>query len=501
MTAKTLMVQGTGSGVGKSILTAAICRYFYKSGFKVAPFKAQNMALNSFVTEKGDEIGRAQAFQAEACGISPDVLMNPILMKPSGDNNSQIILMGKPSGSCNAKNYYALHKKHKKIVLSALQSLREKYELVIIEGAGSPAEINLKKWDLVNMFIAEHSDSPVIIVGDIDRGGVFAWMKGTYDLLTFQEKKRVKGFIINKFRGDIDLLAPGIKQFEELVPKPVLGVVPYEKNLVVDEEDSIPKWSHSTESGAKEILNVAVIWTPRISNFTDPTPLAYDPSVSLSYINHTSQLNNPDLILLPGSKNTIEDLIYLKEQRILEKVLKCHHDGSLLLGICGGFQMLGNIIRDPKNLESSISECAGLGLFDMDTTFASDKLTRQIELKTVKSRLFKKGLKCHGYEIHMGRTNFKSNYPSLFSGIENENPMNFGITNKSGTVIGTYLHGFLNNNSLRQDLLSYIRLARNIDNPVKHFNFDQFKQDELDRLCNLLTESIKMNEVSDLIGI
>ena len=393
MTAKTLMVQGTGSGVGKSILTAAICRYFYKSGFKVAPFKAQNMALNSFVTEKGDEIGRAQAFQAEACGISPDVLMNPILMKPSGDNNSQIILMGKPSGSCNAKNYYALHKKHKKVVLSALQSLREKYELVIIEGAGSPAEINLKKWDLVNMFIAEHADSPVIIVGDIDRGGVFAWMKGTYDLLTFQEKKRVKGFIINKFRGDIDLLAPGIKQFEELVPKPVLGVVPYENNLVVDEEDSISKWSYSAEPDAEGILNVAVIWTPRVSNFTDISPLAYDPSVSLSYINHTSQLNNPDLIILPGSKNTIEDLIYLKEQRILEKVLKCHHDGSLLLGICGGFQMLGNFIRDPKNLESKISECAGLGLFDMDTTFASDKLTRQIELKTVKSRLFKEGIK------------------------------------------------------------------------------------------------------------
>ena len=501
MTAKTLMVQGTGSGVGKSILTAAICRYFYKSGVKVAPFKAQNMALNSFVTEKGDEMGRAQAFQAEACGISPDVLMNPILMKPSGDNNSQIILMGKPSGSCNAKNYYALHKKHKKVVLSALQSLREKYELVIIEGAGSPAEINLKKWDLVNMFIAEHSDSPVIIVGDIDRGGVFAWMKGTYDLLTLQEKKRVKGFIINKFRGDIELLAPGIKQFEGLVPKPVLGVIPYEKNLVVDEEDSISKWSYSTEPGAEGVLNVAVIWTPRVSNFTDISPLAYDPSVSLSYINHTSQLNNPDLIILPGSKNTIEDLVYLKEQKILENVLKCYSNGSLILGICGGFQMLGNKIRDPKNMESRVSECEGLGLFDMDTTFASDKLTRQIELKTVKSRLFKEGIKCDGYEIHMGRTNFRSNYPSLFSGTEDENPMNFGITNKSGTVVGTYLHGFLNNNSLRQDLLSYIRLVRNIDKPLKYFNFDQFKQEELDRLCNLLAESVKMNEVSDLIGI
>jgi adenosylcobyric acid synthase len=501
MTAKTLMIQGTGSGVGKSILTAAICRYFFKSGYKVAPFKAQNMALNSYVTKNGDEMGRAQVFQAEACGISPDVLMNPILLKPSGDNNSQVILMGKPSESRNAKNYYALHEKHKEIVLSALQKLREEYDLVIIEGAGSPAEINLKKWDLVNMFIAKQSDTPVIIVGDIDRGGVFAWMKGTYDLLTQSEKNRVQGFIINKFRGDVDLLLPGVKQFEEMVSKPVLGIIPYSKNLVVDEEDSIPKWSYYAEPDAEGVLDIAVIWTPRISNFTDLSPLAYDPSISVRYINHPSQLGSPDLIILPGSKNTIDDLIYLKQQGMEKAILSSHKKGSLVMGICGGFQMLGNIIRDPQNLEGKNNESTGLGLFDLETTFESEKLTRQVELTTVESPIFKGGLTCHGYEIHMGRTTFKIPYRSLFTSPEDENPMNFGIINQEGTVLGTYLHGFLDNNLFRQELLSYIRAQRNVNQPSKPFDFTQFRQNELDRLSDLLTDSVNMEKVSKIIGI
>ncbi|MBC8283389.1 MAG: cobyric acid synthase [Nitrospinae bacterium] len=500
MTAKTLMIQGTGSGVGKSILTAAMCRYFYKSGLKVAPFKAQNMALNSFVTQNGDEMGRAQAFQAEACGIKPDVLMNPILLKPSADNNSQVILMGKPGESRNAKNYYSLHEKHKEIVLRALEELREKYDLIVIEGAGSPAEINLKKWDLVNMFIAEQTDAPVIIVGDIDRGGVFAWMKGTYDLLTSSEKNHVKGFIINKFRGDIDLLKPGIKQFEEMVPKPVLGVVPYEKNLVVDEEDSIPKWSYPADPGAEGVLDMAVIWTPRISNFTDLSPLAYDPTISLRYINHPSQMGSPDLIILPGSKNTIDDLIHLKEQGMVNEILKSHQKGSLVLGICGGFQMLGNAIIDPQNLESQIKETSGLGLFELETTLAPEKLTRQVELSTVKSRVFSEGLSCQGYEIHMGRTTFKSTYPALFSGPKGDNPMSLGIINLEGTVLGTYLHGFLDNNSFRQALLCYIREQRKVNRPSKLFDFTQFKENELDRLCDLLTNSVNMKEVSEIIG-
>jgi adenosylcobyric acid synthase len=427
--------------------------------------------------------------------------MNPILLKPSGDNNSQVILMGKPGESRNAKNYYAQHEKHKEVVVGALWQLREKFDLVIIEGAGSPAEINLKKTDLVNMFIAEQSDSPVIIVGDIDRGGVFAWMKGTYDLLTPSEKNRVKGFIINKFRGDIDLLKPGVKLFEDMVSKPVLGVIPYAKNLVVDEEDSIPQWNYSAEPDAKGIINVVVIWTPRISNFTDLSPLAHDPSISIRYINHPSQMGNPDLIILPGSKNTIDDLIYLNEQGMTKAILDCHHKGSLVLGICGGFQMLGNIIRDPQHVESQNSEASGLDLFDLETTFDAEKITRQVELTTVSSRVFSDGLSCQGYEIHMGRTTFKSAYPALFSCSEGLNAMDFGITNQEGTVLGTYLHGFLDKNSFRQSLLCYIREQRKIDRPSKAFDFDQFKQNEMDRLCDLLSESINMKEVSEIIGI
>tara|TARA_Y100001936_G_scaffold253770_1_gene320812 strand:- start:3817 stop:5340 length:1524 start_codon:yes stop_codon:yes gene_type:complete len=501
MNAKTLMIQGTGSGVGKSILTAAICRHFYNLGLKVAPFKAQNMALNSFVTEIGDEMGRAQAFQAEACGIKPDVLMNPILLKPSGDNNSQVIVMGKPGESRNAQNYYSLHEKHKEIVLSALQKLREKYELVIIEGAGSPSEINLKKTDLVNMFIAEQSDSPVIIVGDIDHGGVFAWMKGTYDLLTTSEKNLVKGFLINKFRGDVNLLMPGVKQFEDMVGKPVLGIIPYAKNLVVDEEDTIPHWNYSAAKGAKGILNVAVIWSPRMSNFTDLSPLAHDPSVSIRYINHPSQMGNPDLIILPGSKNTIDDLIYLKEQGMTEEISNSQKNGSMVIGICGGFQMLGNKICDPKNLESREKEAIGLGLFDLDTILESSKLTRQVNLTTLKNEIFEEGLSCQGYEIHMGRSAFNTSYPTLFSNKEYDNPMNLGITNGSGTIIGTYLHGFFDNDTFRQSLLNYVRTKKSIAPPIQSFDYCQFRQNELDRLEKLFIESVNMKQISEIIGL
>ena len=407
MKSKTLMIQGTGSGVGKSLLTAAFCRYFYQAGYKVAPFKAQNMALNSFVTESGKEMGRAQVYQAEACGLKPDVLMNPILLKPSGDNNSQVIVMGKPDGSRNAKGFYSCHLKHKEIVTKALEELRSKYELVIIEGAGSPAEINLKKTDLVNMFIAEKADAPVLLVGDIDRGGVFAWLKGTYDLLPKNEQDRIFGFIINKFRGDLDLLKPGIEQFEEMMGKPVLGVVPYCRDLVIDEEDSVPQRFYSAETSVQEILSIAVIELPRLSNFTDLSPLANDPSISIQYVQHPAQMGNPDLIILPGSKNTVNDMKFLDQQGLSSEILKRHEAGTMILGICGGFQMLGKKIKDPENLESCEVEVDGLGLFDFQTTLLPEKLTRQVKLKTVKSRVFAEGIECIGYEIHMDKPHSK----------------------------------------------------------------------------------------------
>ncbi len=495
MLAKTLMIQGTGSGVGKSILTAAFCQYFYQTGYKVAPFKAQNMALNSFVTENGDEMGRAQAYQAEACGLKPDVLMNPILLKPSGDNNSQVIVMGKPVGSKNAKDFYSRHLKHKSVVTQALDELRSKYELVIIEGAGSPAEINLREWDLVNMFIAEKAEAPVLIIGDIDKGGVFAWLKGTYDLLSENEKDRVLGFIINKFRGDIELLLPGIKQFEKMVGKPVLGVIPYIHDLVIDEEDSIPQRFYFAESDVQHPLNIAVIEVPRISNFTDLSPLALDPSISLQYIQHPSQLGDHDLIILPGSKNTVDDMNFLNEQGLTKEILKRHEAGSMIFGICGGFQMLGKKIKDPENLESRESEINGLGLFDFETTLIPDKLTRQVQLETVNSNVFPEGLHCEGYEIHMGRTTYGTSYPALFSASNGENAMNFGITNQAGTVLGTYLHGFLDNDLFRKNILRYIRNEKGLPEPQENFNYAEFRKRELNKLADLIKNSINMKEI------
>ncbi len=499
MTAKTLMIQGTGSGVGKSLLTAAFCRYFYQAGYKVAPFKSQNMALNSFVTEQGEEIGRAQAYQAEACGLKPEVAMNPILLKPCGDDNSQVILMGKPSGSRNAKNYYAHYEKHRQIALAALEELRNKFDLIIIEGAGSPAEINLKKTELVNMFIAEQAEAPVLLVGDIDRGGVFAWMKGTYDLLNENEQNRIIGFIINKFRGDIELLKPGIEQFKKIVDKPILGVVPYLKDMVIDEEDSIPQESYSAEKNAQGILNIAVIKLPRISNFTDLSPLAHDPSISIRYVHHPSQMGNPDLIILPGSKSTIRDMKFLNEQLLTHEILKCHQDGSMILGICGGFQMLGKTITDPENLESCEKKVGGLGLFNFNTTLVTKKLTRQIQLETVKSRVFTKGIRCEGYEIHMGRTTFENNYPALFSSPNEDDPMNFGITNQEGTVIGTYLHGFLDKDLLRENILSYIRNARGMREPQSKFDYARFRTDQINKLAELVKTFINIEAIEKKI--
>ena len=495
MTAKTLMIQGTGSGVGKSILTAAFCRYFYQAGVKVAPFKAQNMALNSFVTERGEEMGRAQVYQAESCGLKPEVLMNPILLKPSGDNNSQVIVMGKPDGSRNAKDFYARHIRHKEVVTQALDELRSKYELVIIEGAGSPAEINLKEWDLVNMFIAEKAEAPVLIVGDIDKGGVFAWLKGTYDLLSKNEQDRVQGFIINKFRGDIDLLKPGIKQFEEMVGKPVFGVVPYFRDLVVDEEDSIPQRFYSAKCGASEVLNIAVIELPRLSNFTDMSPLANDPSISLQYVQHPSQMGDPDLIILPGSKNSVDDMNFLNRQGLAREILKLHKAGTMVLGVCGGFQMLGKTIKDPELLESRETEAEGLGLFDFETTLYPEKLTRQIQLETVRSRVFPEGIHCDGYEIHMGRTTFATSYPALFSSLNEENPMSLGITNQEGTAFGTYLHGFMDNDLFRENILRYIRNEKGITEPQNRFDYSQFRSRELDKLADLIKSSIDMEAI------
>ena len=494
------MIQGTGSGVGKSIITAGICRQFYLDGWRVAPFKAQNMSLNSFVTEDGGELGRAQAYQAEACGIKPHVSMNPILLKPTGDNMSQVIVMGKATENRNARNYFSHHNKHKKEVQAAFNYLSGKYELVVLEGAGSPAEINLKQWDLVNMPMAKMASAPVIIVGDIDRGGVFAWMKGTYDLLDPDEKDRVAGFIVNKFRGDLDLLTPGLRQFEELVHKPVLGVIPYCRDLFVDEEDAIPTKSYPSAHNGKGGLDVAVIWYPRISNFTDVSPLAADPSVTVRYVSNPAQLGTPDLIILPGSKNTLGDLEFLKQEGLGDAISERFRSGSIILGICAGFQILGETVKDPDNMESRLNEVSGLGLLDLETTLLTHKNTRQVSQATLTSPVFPQGLPIEGYEIHMGKSKFKSQYLPLFESANGDHPLHLGLTNEKGTLVGTYVHGLLDNEEVKHAFLNHIRTLRNLPSPEETFNYRAFRDQNLNRLAKLVHDSVDMKKIKEIVN-
>ncbi len=501
MTAKTLMVQGTGSGVGKSVITAALCRAFYREGHKVAPFKAQNMSLNSYVTEDGGEIGRAQVYQAEACGIAPHVAMNPILLKPSADNNSQVIVMGKVVGQRNAKDYYADRPSFVKEVGQAFDTLKNKYELIIMEGAGSPAEINLRRHDMVNMAMAEMADAPVLIVGDIDRGGVFAWMKGTLDLLTEAEQQRVRGFIINRFRGDLDLLKPGITQFEDMTGKPVLGVIPFDAELFVDEEDAIPHHSSPWVSSERGVVDVAIVQLPHIANFTDFSPLVSDPGVAVRYIRSPVQAGSPDLLILPGTKNTIGDMQFMRDMGWDQYVRSFHEEGGLILGVCGGFQMLGTRLFDPHHSESPIEEIAGLGFIQATTVMEHKKVTRRKIRPTLASSVFEQGLEVDGYEIHSGRTQFQKEYPLLFQPSNGDCPYSLGLCNEEGNVIGTYLHGFLDNDPIREGFLKYVRKRKNLPQPEAKFYYREFRSRQLDRLADLVTQSIDMNEVKHIIGL
>lgn len=501
MSAKTLMIQGTGSGVGKSIITAALCRAFYRKGHNVAPFKAQNMSLNSYVTEEGGEMGRAQVFQAEACGIAPHVTMNPILLKPNADNNSQVIVMGKVVGQRNAKDYYADRPSFVKEVAGAFDTLKNKYELILMEGAGSPAEINLRQYDMVNMAMAEMADAPVLIVGDIDRGGVFAWMKGTLDLLNESEQKRVRGFIINKFRGDIDLLTPGLTQFEKMTGKPILGVIPFDKELFVDEEDAIPHISSSFVNSHPSVVDIAIVQLPHIANFTDFSPLVSDPGVAVRYVRNPVQAGRPDLFILPGTKNTIGDLQFMREMGWEQYIQSFHEEGGLILGVCGGFQMLGTRLSDPHHIESGIESIEGLGFIQATTIMEHEKVTRRSIRPTLSSAVFEQGLEVDGYEIHSGRTLFQKEYPLLFETAIGDCPYTLGICNEKGSVIGTYLHGFLDNDPIREGFLNYVRVKRNLPPPEENFNYQEFRSRQLDRLADLVEQSINMNEVKRITGL
>ena len=491
-----LMFQGTGSGVGKSVLAAGFCRLLKNRGFRVLPFKAQNMALNSGVTPEGLEMGRAQIVQAEACGVFPDVRMNPILLKPQGSGVSQLISMGKVVRNCSAREYYTMAEENFRIAKQAFDSLKTEADWIVMEGAGSPAEINLQATDIVNMRMAEYAGAKVILVGDIDRGGVFAWLKGTYDLIQAQHRSLLQGMLINKFRGDVSLLEPGIEQFNKIVPVPVLGVIPWREMLLEDEDSQ--NLQSKIDPEAK--LDVAIIRLPHISNFTDFDPLKQIYGISVRFVTSVQDLESADLIILPGSKNTLFDLRYLHEKGFAEKLNQLS-GRTWILGICGGFQMLGEAVEDPNNMESSGASgeaemsgtggCeSGLGLLPMTTVLEGDK---KLVRRRYKGINWLNGLDWSGYEIHLGRTEFHKNPQESFvtEEVTAANDSSLGVIDRKQKIIGTYIHGWLESPEVTQKLLALLT-AETFDIPL---SFQETKEREMDELALFLEEHCEVEKI------
>lgn len=499
---KSLMIQGTASSVGKSILTAAFCRIFKQDGYHVAPFKSQNMALNSFITEEGLEMGRAQVVQAEAAKVTPHVLMNPILLKPSTDKKAQVIFMGKVHKNMSAAEYHAFKPELKHMVKKAYQELSDAYDIVVLEGAGSPAEINLRENDLVNMGMAELSDSPVLLVGDIDRGGVFASIYGTIMLLTEEERKRVKGVIINKFRGDIEILKPGLDMIEDLTGIPVLGVVPY-THLQIEDEDSLSeRFKYDREKEGQ--IKVEILYLPHVSNFTDFNVFETQEDVNVRYVMRGDSIGDPDLLIIPGSKNTIEDLIYLRNSGLEEQIIRLSRKGKRIVGICGGYQILGNQLSDPLHTESAISDIHGLGLLDINTVFEAEKTTTQVSGKIVSdkiSMIHDKNIA--GYEIHMGVTTLGEQAEPLVeitTQLDQEVSILDGAISSDGKIFGSYIHGIFDDVTFTRALLNEIRQEKGLDDMTsKVQSFDEFKETEYEKLADVIRKHVDINKVYDII--
>lgn len=506
MNSRCLMIQGTGSSVGKSLLVAALCRILREEGYRTAPFKSQNMALNSHITYEGLEIGRAQAAQAEACGIIPTALMNPILLKPTSDSKSQVIILGKVYKNMTAMEYHQFKPALKDIIRDAYFQLESLYDLIIIEGAGSPAEINLRENDLVNMGMAELADAPVILVGDIDKGGVFASLYGTVMLMDDQERRRIKGIIINKFRGDVEILKPGIKMLEELVGIPVIGVVPYLDINLEDEDSATEEFTMHRPSGREE-LEIAVIRTPHISNFTDFKVLRNFPDVCLRYVNYGESVGNPDLLILPGSKSTMGDLKYLREKGLDQQIYEHHKKGKPLIGICGGYQMLGQRLEDPYLTEGNETFMEGLGLLDAATVFEKEKVTTQAKAVIAAERgPLLQGLKderVEGYEIHMGVSRFGPGavpFIRTTERLEKKVDVIDGIVNQEGNVLGTYLHGIFDNTLFTRKLLNNLRVMKGLE-PVTEIppSFREQKEQEYSKLAAAVKKSLDLDYLIGLL--
>ncbi|SCY94654.1 cobyric acid synthase [Alkaliphilus peptidifermentans] len=502
---KGIMLQGTASSVGKSLLTAALCRIFVEDGFSVTPFKSQNMALNSFITEDGLEMGRAQVMQAEAAKIKPSVLMNPILLKPTAEKAAQVVMNGKVYKNMTASEYHQHKPKLKDMIGEIYQKLIDSYDIVVIEGAGSPAEINLKENDIVNMGMAEIADCPVILIGDIDRGGVFASIYGTIMLLDENERKRVKGLIINKFRGDRKILEPGLKMIEELTGIPVIGVMPY-GNLNIEDEDSVTDRFKRVVEGENRV-KIDIIRLPYISNFTDFHIFDTIPEIQVQYISHTDSIDNPDIIIIPGSKNTISDLKYLRDSGLEVQILKAYNKGAFVFGICGGYQMLGKKLTDPDSVEGSIKEIEGLGLLDIETNFEGSKVTTQVEgLIETKGITFNNDdtpMKVSGYEIHMGRTVLHKNaipFIRITNKLGTEADYYDGAIGESGRVFGTYLHGVFDEMDFTTKLVNYFLEVKGLNKIESTSTLNEFKENEYNKLANLFRENVDIKTIYKILG-
>ena len=479
-----IMVQGTMSSAGKSLIVAGLCRIFKQDGYKVAPFKSQNMALNSYITEDGMEMGRAQVMQAEAAGVKPDVHMNPILLKPTDDQGSQVIVNGKVYGNMRAREYFGFKKSLIPEIEHAIECLKKDYDIIVIEGAGSPAEINLKQNDIVNMGMAKLVDAPVILVGDIDRGGVFAQLIGTLDLLEEDERNRVKGLIINKFRGDKTILDPGIDMLIKRGRTDVVGVVPY-MDIKLEDEDSLTERFNKKSKG---IIDIAVVRLPHISNFTDFDVFEQLDEVSVRYISNTSQLEGADLVILPGSKNTIADMKWIRQGGFDAAIERIARNNIPVIGICGGFQMLGEKIDDPTGVEGG-GECSGIGLLPVYTTLMEDKCQQQVEgILPQISGVFESltGANYYGYEIHMGETRYT----------DRDNMTDGEVLISSGNVYGTYVHGIFDHEDISRRIISALSKIKNVSVDVEQLvDYKSFKESEYDRLAKVLREHLDMDKI------
>ncbi|MCF8564900.1 cobyric acid synthase [Alicyclobacillus tolerans] len=547
--AKSIMVVGTASHVGKSVLTTALCRILSQDGLRVAPFKAQNMSLNSAVTPSGREIGRAQAAQAEACGILPNEHMNPVLLKPTGHLQSQVVLQGRPVGTRSARDYFFDEKNEIwNAVVESFNYLDERCDVVVLEGAGSPVEMNLKSRDIANMRCAEMADAHVILAADIDRGGVFASIVGTIQLLAPHERERVKGIVINKFRGDPSLFAEGRQWLEDYLEIPVLGVVPHIQDLGIDEEDSVslsseryqvkkPDGVQTPEAFAKSggsPVRIGIVQLPHISNFTDFDPLFLEPGVQAYFCTKPEDLSEADAIVIPGTKSTVQDLAWLHERGFVTAIQQGASCKTALIGICGGYQMLGKAVLDPHHCESDLESCAGLGVMDAVTTIQLDKTT--VLVKGTLTGVYG-GIEVEGYEIHMGATDFSLDphrqpfahtrraevlasvdtgmpaYDAVvadaenadavnpYVGIQASDPSPEGFVSEDGRVIGTYLHGILHNDEFRSAWLNRLRRKKGLPVQRTVLHLDELRTEAYDRLADVVREHLDMERIYEMLQL